>query len=214
MSPPPSFEEAVEIARGLLAKDVPGARASHRELLAWRRLQGCAPEAFLWWSDRATPPETVDAALASPAFAALLADARRDPVAHDALALVCRALVARGAALPPALAAWAGDRIIGMAPRPPDPRSGDGAKTAEHQRIVKAVYVLTRLGLTATESEQKGAHGSACHAVAAALGDLGLRPSSASRVRRLWHDHAAFRRRLAREMIANHELGIFQWPEG
>lgn len=167
MTPPPTFEEAVEIARRLLEEAVPRARASHRELLAWRRLQGCAPDAFLWWSDRATPPETVDAALASPAFAALLAEAPRDPVAHDALGLACRWLVARGAALPPPLAAWAGDRIIGAAPRPPDPRSGDGAKAAEHRRIVKAVYVLTRFGLTATESDDKGARASACHASAA-----------------------------------------------
>lgn len=68
-----------------------------------------------------------------------------------------------------------------------EPRRKAGAKETAylHSRIIWAVALLKHSGMTETRNDESKPL-SACDAVAEALGQLGLKPSTFSRVKRIW----------------------------
>lgn len=200
--PPASFDEAVSLARALLERGrLDDAKASHRGVAASVRLKRCGDGGF-WWVDPDTPPDTARDVQEGEAFAALLEAAPNDPVAHDALTQAAAGLLRAQLPMSPALAEWSAARLYGGNPRPPNPRSGDGAQEAVHGRIVSAVWVLVRLGMKARTGEARAGrppeHGgdSACHAVARALAEMGRRPASYSHVAAIWKDAREWRKQM------------------
>lgn len=217
--PPATFDEAVALARALLEHArLDDAKASHRGLAASVRLKRCAPGG-LWWVDPDTPPETARAAQQGPAFAALLDAAPSDPVAHDAVTQAAAGLLRARLPMAPALADWTAAHVAGGAPRPPNPRSGDGAQEAEHGRIARAVWVLVRLGMKARTGEARAGKppdqggDSACHAVARALAEMGRRPASYHHVAAIWKDAREWRKRMDSHRFIAHALELDLGPK-
>jgi hypothetical protein len=117
--------------------------------------------------------------------ATLLASAEVDAGSFDRLRLGIAHLLEQGEELPPEALTWLVRHLRGEVTRP---KAGSGAKTQVflHTQICTAVLTLVHeYGMKATRNDSSEAT-SACDAVADALAELGLKPTTFHGVKRIW----------------------------
>ena len=117
--------------------------------------------------------------------ARLLALAEVHEGSFDVLRLGIAHLLEQGEELPPEALTWLVRHLRGEVTRP---KAGSGAKTQVflHTQICTAVLTLVHeYGMKATRNDSSEAT-SACDAVADALAELGLKPTTFHGVKRIW----------------------------
>lgn len=107
-----------------------------------------------------------------------------EPLHRDILRNAFARKIAGGDPIPSSLREMAASLMTGDVN---EPRRKAGAKETAylHSRIMWAVELLKNSGMTATRNDESKPV-SACDAVADALGQLGLKPITFSRVKRIW----------------------------
>lgn len=110
-----------------------------------------------------------------------------EPLHRDVLRHAFARKIADGDPIPSKLREMAASLMTGDLS---EPRRKAGAKEARylHSRIMWAVELLRHSGMTATRNDESKPV-SACDAVADALGQLGLKPITFSRVKRIWLEY-------------------------
>ena len=104
----------------------------------------------------------------------------------DALRFGVADKIEKGASLHPLMTKWLTDYLKGVVV-PPKSRSGRGEADGLHHLITRAVDNLKELGMSATRNDVSPST-SACDAVAKALSELGLSPTTFEGVKRIWNN--------------------------
>lgn len=122
-------------------------------------------------------------------YESAIREAETDRFAFNLLRYVSAKYIESGGAPPPPIRFWLSDFLNGLRVEPPRKR---GRPTGEvHHFVVRqAVRLLVDAGLQATRNdERRGNNDTACDAVAKAMSNLKLTPSSYSKVKRIWLDN-------------------------
>lgn len=167
---PPAYPEAVEIARRYLESLMVDG-ASGRNLLDpedWRQLDS----------------EAIGAAMLAQRPAYLVGWASLDPEGWDALRLGVASALERGDTIPPEARRWLVHYLRGETERPKASAGRHGARGL-HIAIVFVVIRLVDCGMNATRNDASPAV-SACDAVADALEQLRLSPTTFEAVKKIW----------------------------
>jgi hypothetical protein len=116
----------------------------------------------------------------------LVGKADSDPDYFDALRFGAAQQLSLGIDFPLIIRHWIVEYLQGKRVRPKS-ASGRGSSIGWHINIALTVDLLVRAGMTATRNDASDTT-SACDAVARALAELGLPPSSYARVKKIWLD--------------------------
>lgn len=116
----------------------------------------------------------------------LIKDARKSAAAFDALRFAAAQHTAHNFALPASIRLWVSSYLAGKLERP---IGKDGKPSSEGMRreIYGAVVRLTEMGMKPTRNDASPPH-SACDAIAEALRDLGLSPTTYRAVKAIYSD--------------------------
>lgn len=114
----------------------------------------------------------------------LVERARRNAEAHDALRLAVALKEFMGEELPPEAKQWLSEYLMKRRERPMA-KSGRGSGSGAELAIHAVISALVADGMQATRNQGSEAH-SACDAVAEAMHRLRRKPSSYSRIEKIW----------------------------
>jgi hypothetical protein len=190
MNAPPSFVEAVDIAR----KDLSIAReeGAFDSAVAWKNIVDFNATAFFLGIRKAE--ENLDLKPSVPVAAISLVIDRADNYAlsFDVLTVVAAKYLEADIAMPKVIAQWAAAMMRGEKKRPK--RNGKFANgTLERNTYIWPVTrKLVESGMMATRNDTSPPE-SACDAVAEALKLIGESPASYGSVKRIWNDFQNFR---------------------
>lgn len=114
---------------------------------------------------------------------AVIRAAETQALSFDSLTRAAGILLERGQALPPGLAAWTGQRLVGKIERPKIPARFNRGWPGENREFEKIIYDLLvtfrDFGLAPTRNDEKGKSGSSgCDAVAEAMKRRTLTPNT------------------------------------
>jgi hypothetical protein len=170
VTPPPTFEEAVEIAWELIASGGAIDRSDQFTPEHGRRV-----EALSLGAKAIVEGEEAD----------LIEQAKTDALSYEALCAGIELSLERGWEISSTLQTWLFAHLRGDQ-KSLAPKSGQPRNPGRIQIIAIAVYVLVRRGMDATRNEATEKEESACDAVAAATRKLNMVPLKYGSVRKIW----------------------------
>ncbi len=189
MNAPPSFAEAVEIAR----KDLSIARekGAFDSAVAWKTIVDFNATAFFLGIRKAE--ENLDLRPSVPVDAISLVIDRADNYAlsFDVLAVVAAKYLEADIAMPKVMAQWAAAMMRGEKKRPKRNSKFANGTLERNTYIWPVTRKLVESGMMATRNDASDPE-SACDAVAEALKLIGESPASYGSVKRIWNTFRIF----------------------
>lgn len=170
VTPPPTFEEAVEIALKLIASGRAIDRSDQFTPEHGRHIEALSMGAV---------------AIADGEEADLIEQAASDALAYEALSLGIALSLERGWEISPALKDWLIAHLRGDQKCPPRGR-GQPKNPGRDSVIVLAVHLLVRMGMRPMRNDASETEDSACDAVAAAANAFRTGLNSYARIKELW----------------------------